>query len=313
MARPAIEVVGLQKRYRTGGEILRSVTFSVDPGEVFGYLARNGQGKTTSVRILTGLTLASEGAVRVCGLDVAAARAEVQARIGVTLQDAAIDDALTGRQFLTLVASLMGFPRRVARERADELLELFGLVEAAGKRIGAYSGGMQRRIDLAAALVRRPEILFLDEPTTGLDPQSRRTVWDEIRRLRSEGTTVFLTTQYIEEADALADRIGVLHGGTIVATGTPAALRAAHAGTTVRVTLDPKEAQRLAARLDGQAHVGADGTTVIIDAGPTEAALRIASSLTAEHLTGGGLEIRQSSLEDAFLALTGPEPVRVAA
>ncbi|MGH9003375.1 MAG: ABC transporter ATP-binding protein, partial [Acidimicrobiia bacterium] len=222
----AIEVESLAKVYAGGTEALRDVSFHVDEGEIFGYLGRNGGGKTTTVRILTGLTRPTGGRARVAGLDVVTRSDAIRSRIGVTLQEAALDELLTGREFLTLVASLWGMRHKAARARAGELLELFDLTPAAGRRIGTYSGGMQRRLDLAAALVRRPEVLFLDEPTTGLDPQSRRALWDEIRRLRGEGTTVFLTTQYLEEADQLADRVGIIASGRIVAEGTPAALKA---------------------------------------------------------------------------------------
>jgi daunorubicin resistance ABC transporter ATP-binding subunit len=300
----AIEVEQLAKVYAGGTEALRDVTFHVDEGEIFGYLGRNGGGKTTTVRILTGLTRPTGGRARVAGLDVVERSDEIRTRIGVTLQEAALDELLTGREFLTLVASLWGMPRTAARARADELLELFDLAAAAGRRVGTYSGGMQRRLDLAAALVRRPEVLFLDEPTTGLDPQSRRALWDEIRRLRGEGTTVFLTTQYLEEAEALADRLAVVHEGRIVALGTPEALRSRLGGTVLRLRTTPADAGRAAARLAGRAQLIDGGTTVEVGLTGPEDALEAAAALAALGIRADDVEIRRPSLEDVFLTLT---------
>jgi daunorubicin resistance ABC transporter ATP-binding subunit len=301
----AIEVEQLAKVYAGGTEALRDVTFHVDEGEIFGYLGRNGGGKTTTVRILTGLTRPTGGRARVAGLDVVERSGEIRTHIGVTLQEAALDELLTGREFLTLVASLWGMPRKTARARADELLELFDLGAAGGRRVGTYSGGMQRRLDLAAALVRRPEVLFLDEPTTGLDPQSRRALWDEIRRLRGEGTTVFLTTQYLEEAEALADRLAVVHEGRIVALGTPEALRSRLGGTVLRLRTTPADARRAAARLAGRAQLIDGGTTVEVDLTGAEDALEAAAALAALGIRADDVEIRRPSLEDVFLTLTG--------
>jgi len=302
----AIEAEQLAKIYATGTEALRDVTFHVGEGEIFGYLGRNGGGKTTTVRILTGLTGATRGRARVAGVDVVARPEDVRARIGVTLQEAALDELLTGREFLTLVASLWGLPRREAKARAGELLELFDLTAAAGRRIGTYSGGMQRRLDLAAALVRRPEVLFLDEPTTGLDPQSRRALWDEIRRLRAEGTTVFLTTQYLEEAEALADRLAVVHEGRIVALGSPETLRSQLGGTVLRLRTNPADAARAASRLAGRAHLVNGAGTVEIDLEQPADALEAAAALAALGLRPDDVEIHRPSLEDVFVALTGP-------
>jgi ABC-2 type transport system ATP-binding protein len=301
----AIEVEQLAKVYAGGTEALGDVTFHVDEGEIFGYLGRNGGGKTTTVRVLTGLTRATRGRARVAGVDVVARPEDVRSRIGVTLQEAALDELLTGREFLTLVASLWGLSRRAAHARGDELLELFDLTAAAGRRIGTSSGGMQRRLDLAAALVRRPEVLFLDEPTTGLDPQSRRALWDEIRRLRGEGTTVFLTTQYLEEADALADRLAVVHEGRIVALGTPETLRSQLGGTVLRLRTTPAEARRAANRLSGRAQLVDGGGTVEVDLERPEDALEAAAALAALGLRPDDVEIHRPSLEDVFMALTG--------
>ncbi len=301
----AIEVEQLAKVYAGGTEALRDVSFHVDEGEIFGYLGRNGGGKTTTVRILTGLTRPTGGRARVAGLDVVGRSDAIRSRIGVTLQEAALDELLTGREFLTLVASLWGMSPKAARARADELLDLFDLAPAAGRRVGTYSGGMQRRLDLAAALVRRPEVLFLDEPTTGLDPQSRRALWDEIRRLRGEGTTVFLTTQYLEEAEALADRLAVVHEGSIVALGTPETLRSRLGGTVLRLRTTPADAGRAASRLAGRAQLLDGGGTVEVDLDGPEDALETAAALAALGLRPDDVEIRRPSLEDVFLSLTG--------
>jgi ABC-type multidrug transport system ATPase subunit len=313
---PTIEVMDLTKRYRSGQQALRGVTFSVDRGEIFGYLARNGQGKTTTVRILCGLTRASSGHARVCGRDVERSTGEVQARIGVTLQDPAVDELLTGRELLVFIASLWGLPRRLAKARADELLEAFGLAGSADKRIGTYSAGTRRRLDIAGALVRDPEVLFLDEPTMGLDPQSRRALWREIRRLRSDGTTVFLTTQYIEEAEELADRLVILEGGEIVARGTPAEVRGSTGATTVQLVVPSAVASAIVSRFEGRMSLAEDGRTLTLTVARPEEALRVATDLSESGIDVAQLEIRQASLEDAFLALTGtglelyePEPV----
>jgi ABC-2 type transport system ATP-binding protein len=217
---PAIEVRDLGKSFASGVEALRGVTFEVAPGEVFGYLGRNGQGKTTTVRILATLTAPTRGTARVAGHDVADEPHAVRDAIGVTMQSTALDPEMTGREHLELMAGLWGQPSHQARATASDWLEAFALTGAAARQIRTYSGGMKRRLDLAGALINRPAVLFLDEPTTGLDAQSRRSLWDRIRGMRDAGTTVFLTTQYLEEAEVLADRVAVLEAGQIVATDT---------------------------------------------------------------------------------------------
>jgi ABC-2 type transport system ATP-binding protein len=226
---PAVEAAGLVKTYRSGKstvEAVRSVDLRVDAGEVFGFLGPNGAGKTTTVRMLTTLLSITAGSVRVAGIDVAARPDAVRRRIGVALQEAGLDNRQTGRELLVLQGRLFDLPAAAAAERAQELLELVELTEAADRSIKGYSGGMKRRLDLASALVHRPEVLFLDEPTTGLDPASRLTVWDEVRRINESGTTVFLTTQYLEEADQLCDRLAIIDAGLIVREGTPWDLKA---------------------------------------------------------------------------------------
>jgi ABC-2 type transport system ATP-binding protein len=207
-------------------DAVRGVDLAVHPREIFGFLGPNGAGKSTTVRMLTTLTGITAGTATVAGVDVASDPDEVRRRIGVALQEAGLDLRQTGRELLVLQARLFGMTRAEAAGRAEELLELVDLVEAADRLIKGYSGGMRRRLDLASALVHRPDVLFLDEPTTGLDPASRLVVWDEVRRINEQGTTVFLTTQYLEEADALCGRLAIIDDGRIVTEGTPAALKA---------------------------------------------------------------------------------------
>ena len=225
----AIHAQGLVKTY-TGrsGEVtaVQGVDLEVQQGEVFGFLGPNGAGKSTCVRMLTTLLSITSGTATVAGVDVAKDPDGVRRKIGVALQEAGLDPRQTGRELVTLQARLFGATPSAAKERAQELLELVDLVDAADRRIKGYSGGMKRRLDLASALVHEPEVLFLDEPTTGLDPASRLTVWEEVRRINERGTTVFLTTQYLEEADQLCDRLAIIDGGHIVLEGTPAALKA---------------------------------------------------------------------------------------
>ena len=225
----AVEAEQLVKRFtgRAGTvDAVRGVDLSVAEGEVFGFLGPNGAGKSTTVRMLTTLTTITSGTARVAGLDVSADPDGVRRAIGVALQEAGLDPRQTGRELLVLQCRLFGSSPTDAAARAQELLELVDLVEAADRLIKGYSGGMKRRLDLASALVHRPQVLFLDEPTTGLDPASRLTVWDEMRRINAEGTTVFLTTQYLEEADQLCSRLAIIDDGVIVREGTPSELKA---------------------------------------------------------------------------------------
>ena len=225
----AVQAEGLVKHYDGRGETVeavRGVDLTVEAGEVFGFLGPNGAGKSTTVRMLTTLLSITAGTARVAGVDVADDPDEVRRRIGVALQEAGLDPRQTGRELLVLQARLFGLSPDEAAKRVGGLLQLVELEDAADRQIKAYSGGMKRRLDLASALVHEPQVLFLDEPTTGLDPASRVTVWDEVRRINQRGTTVFLTTQYLEEADALCDRLAIIDDGVIVREGTPARLKA---------------------------------------------------------------------------------------
>ena len=224
----AIVAEGLRKTYGSGDSevhAVRGVDLEVASGEVFGFLGPNGAGKSTTVRMLTTLMTLTDGTARVGGIDVTADPHGARRRIGVALQEAGLDDRQTGRELLVLQCRLFGMSAPVARARAQELLELVDLLDAADRRVKGYSGGMKRRLDLASALVHEPEVLFLDEPTTGLDPASRLTVWEEVRRINQLGTTVFLTTQYLEEADQLCDRLAIIDDGRIIREGTPTSLK----------------------------------------------------------------------------------------
>jgi ABC-2 type transport system ATP-binding protein len=221
-----IEVDGLVREFKNGPRAVDGIDLRVAPGEIHGFLGPNGAGKSTTVLMLTTLLPPTAGTARVAGHDIVRDGAAVRAAIGAALQEAALDPLLTGREHMRLQTTLQGVARAERRRRGDELLERVGLADAADRKVNGYSGGMKRRLDLASALVHEPQVLFLDEPTTGLDPASRVTVWDEVRRINARGTTVFLTTQYLEEADQLCDRLAIIVGGKIVREGTPAELKA---------------------------------------------------------------------------------------
>jgi ABC-2 type transport system ATP-binding protein len=305
----AIEVEGLVREFRKGPRAVDGIDLTVSPGEIYGFLGPNGAGKSTTVLMLTTLLPPTSGQASVGGYDVAREGAQVRSVIGAALQEAALDAILTGREHLLLQATLQGLPASERRLRASQLLERVGLTEAADRRVGGYSGGMKRRLDLALALVHSPRILFLDEPTTGLDPQSRAALWQEVARLaHDEGMTVFLTTQYLEEADALADRIGIIDHGRIVAEGTPSQLKAEIGSPSVEVSpCDPTAGDRLAELLSGFGEMRRNGrgsVTVQLPGGESQLA-EIVRILDRADLRVETLQLHQPSLDDVFLAKTG--------
>jgi ABC-2 type transport system ATP-binding protein len=303
-----IEAENLQKRY---GEThaLAGVDFSVPAGTILGLLGPNGAGKTTAVRILTTLALPDAGRGAVAGIDVVRHPGDVRRHIGVAAQDATLDPLLTGRQNLVLVGELSDMGRGASRTRAAELLEQFELTDAADRALKGYSGGMRRRLDLAASLMTRPPVLFLDEPTTGLDPTSRLRVWEAIRELLDEGVTVLLTTQYLEEADALAHRIVVVNYGRVIAEGTPLELKEASRSAHLVVTLsrpDRAAVDAVAPLVAGTVQVSEDGRRLSagVDAasGLATAVVRVLDNAGVEV---DNIEVRQPSLDDVFFSLTG--------
>jgi ABC-2 type transport system ATP-binding protein len=302
-----IEVEDLVREFRKGPRAVDGISLTVEPGEVYGFLGPNGAGKSTTVLMLTTLLPPTSGTARVAGYDIVREGPQVRASIGAALQEAALDPFLTGRDHLRLQGALHGLSRAERRKRGDELLERVGLSEAADRRVRGYSGGMKRRLDLALALVHQPSILFLDEPTTGLDPQSRNAMWSEVSRLaRDEGVTVFLTTQYLEEADVLADRVGIIDRGRIVAEDAPEALKAEIGRPSVEAT--PMEPQQRAAVVKVLARFGEE-----IPAQPGAVAVRldrgdladVVRALDAEGLKVSNVRLDAPTLDDVFLEKTG--------
>ncbi|MEW6153795.1 MAG: ATP-binding cassette domain-containing protein [Actinomycetota bacterium] len=307
---PAIVADNLTKRYEPSGvDALSGVSFSVASGEVFGFLGRNGAGKSTTVRILTTLIQPTAGSGQVAGFDVVGQPGEVRRALGAALQAAALDELMTGREHLVLAGRLVGLPKAAAGERAGELLSAFGLVAAADRVAATYSGGMRRRLDVAMAMVRRPPVLFLDEPTTGLDPQGRRALWGLIADLRSEGAAVFLTTQYLAEADELADRVAIVHEGRIAALGTPRQLKDSAGSTTLRMRVAAASlatARQELASVAG-AEVADDGWVTIDVAGGEATVPALLARLQGAGVQVERLSILPPTLEDVFVNLTGTE------
>jgi ABC-2 type transport system ATP-binding protein len=300
---------GLVREFKGRIRAVDGIDLEVAPGEIYGFLGPNGAGKSTTVLMLTTLLPPTAGTARVYGFDVVRDGPKVREMIGAALQEAALDPLLTGREHLRLQTALHNVPRRHRRRLGDALLERVGLTQAADRKVKGYSGGMKRRLDLALALVHSPRILFLDEPTTGLDPQSRTALWEEVGRLsRDDGVTVFLTTQYLEEADLLADRVGIIDHGHIVAEGTPAALKAEIGRPTVdAVPADPADREAVAAILErfGQRTAASPkGAAVRLVHGEEDLA-EISRALDAEGLHVGHLQLHAPSLDDVFLAKTG--------
>jgi ABC-2 type transport system ATP-binding protein len=311
MTGPAIETVNLGKVYAGGVRALDEVSLRTGYGEVFAYLGRNGSGKTTTIRILTTLSAATTGTARVAGHDVAHDPAAVRRAIGVTMQQAALDETMTGRELLGFLAALWELPRGAAAARTGEVVDRLGLGGVLDRRIATHSGGTRRRLDLAGALLHRPRVLFLDEPSTGLDPQSRRALWEQVRELRDQGSAIFLTTQYLEEAAELADRIAILQAGRLVAEDTPAGLRRRHGGLRLRVRLDQHPAGNSGAGNGDGGLPDRDGWIIrpVASADQAQATL---TGLVASGSRIAELHLDEPTLEDAYLALTGTQPVTAA-
>jgi len=312
---PAIEVVALVKVYAGGVRAVDGIDVTVERGRFFGFLGPNGAGKTTTIRILTTLLRPTSGTARVLGLDVTERAGEVRRRIGFAMQTVALENLATGRENLELMGRLHRVAPGELKRRVDGLLELIGLTSVADKLAGTYSGGMRRRLDLASALVHRPDVLFLDEPTEGLDPQSRTALWDELARINSEGTTMLLTTHYMEEADRLCSGVAIIDRGSIVVAGQPAALKRAVGSDTVTLQLgapgdDLVEAQQSVGRvIEGFVAVQAvehtdDGVRLAVqDAG--KVVPELLRRLDHDGLQVHGLSMQQPSLDDVFLRYTG--------
>jgi len=302
-----IEAAGLEKSYNSN-PVVSGISLTVPSASVFALLGPNGAGKTTTVRMLATLTAPDGGTASVAGRDVVAQRAEVRRRISLTGQYAAVDGLQTGAENLRMIGRLQGLSGAVARDRASELLDRFDLVDAGGRRVATYSGGMRRRLDLAASLMRRPRVLFLDEPTTGLDPRSRRQLWNLVGTLVSDGVTVFLTTQYLDEADALADRIAVLDRGRIVAEGSATELKAAVAGRRLVVRTVDGVAYDAVAQIAGARVVDRDPGLLTLGVacdGEGPAVRDLLDELDPGRERIADFSVRTASLDDVFLTLTG--------
>jgi ABC-2 type transport system ATP-binding protein len=308
MNHAAIRAEGLVRRF---GEVsaVDGIDLDIHAGEIYGFLGPNGAGKSTTVRMFCTLLAPTAGTATVAGFDAATQPGDVRLRIGVALQEAALDPKQTGAELLRLQGLLYGLPKRVMKQRVAELFELIGLTEAMNRRIDTYSGGMKRRLDLAAALVHNPDVLFLDEPTTGLDPASRVTVWEEVRRLNTElGMTIFLTTQYLEEADSLAHRVGIIDHGKIVAEGTPSDLKRSVGADVIVVRVDGDAAQICEAVriVPGVQEVEVHGSELVLTTNSGSATVSpVAVALANCEVPVRDLTLRTPTLDDVFLELTG--------
>jgi ABC-2 type transport system ATP-binding protein len=304
-----IEARGLRRVFKGGVVAVDGIDLHVAEGEIYGFLGPNGAGKSTTVHMLVTLLPPTEGQATVAGFDVVHEGPKVRKAIGAALQEAALDPLLTGREHMRLQTALHAVPRGERQARSEELLERVGLTAAADRKVRTYSGGMKRRLDLALALVHRPRMLFLDEPTTGLDPQSRSALWQEVARLAKEdGVTVFLTTQYLEEADVLCDRVGIIDQGKIVAEGTPSALKASIGRPTVDVVpADHEQRDRVAEVLErfGELTQASPHGVAVLLAGDEFGLADVVRALDAEELHVDQLELHAPSLDDVFLAKTG--------
>ena len=303
----AVEAKNLKKTFKSKDgdvEAVKDVSFHVNQGEIFSILGPNGAGKSTTILMLTTLLRVSSGSGTIFGLDVEKEDRNVREKIGIALQDTGLDNLLTGRELFFTTARLWGFSKTDAETRTSELLQLVGLEEAADRRVKTYSGGMKRRLDLGLSLVHKPDVLFLDEPTTGLDPGSRRVLWDEIKRLRDGGVTIILTTQYLEEADELADRISIIDNGLVAAEGTPDELKALIGGDVITFTFNSDNEVKKAQQLIENSETEKNQLRVTVENG----AEKIPDLL--KHLSNNKLEVvsvtaNKPSLDDVFLQVTG--------
>ncbi|OBB76310.1 ATP-binding cassette domain-containing protein [Mycobacterium sp. 852014-52144_SCH5372336] len=306
---PAIEAIDLVKRFGDGEPAVDGVSFTVPPGTVLGLLGPNGAGKTTTVRMMTTLTAPTSGTARVAGYDVVREPDQVRRNMGLTGQVATVDELLTGRENIRMIGGLYGIRKKDLTKLGDQLLEQFSIADAADRVVKSYSGGMRRRLDLAVSLLASPPVLFLDEPTTGLDPRSRSEVWDALRGLVEQGTTLLLTTQYLEEADQLADNILVIDKGRIIAEGSPLALKQQAGNASLVVTVTNVEDLSAA-----EALLAADGSEVFVNAGARELTaaaeglddmIRVAAMLRDNDIAVDDIGLSRPSLDDVFLSLTG--------
>ena len=303
----AVDVKNIKKTFKTKQdtvEAVKDVSFEVKKGEIFGLLGPNGAGKSTTILMLTTLLQVTGGQAKILDLDVTKDDKLVREKIGVALQDTGIDNLLTGRELFFTTARLWGFSKKDSETRTNELLELVGLTEAADRRVKTYSGGMKRRLDLGLSLVNSPEVLFLDEPTTGLDPGSRRVLWDEIKRLRDSGVTIILTTQYLEEADELADRIAIIDEGLVVAEGTSDELKTSIGGDVITLSFNSEKEVTLAKELFPESLQEKNELRITVEDGASKIPSYI-NELTVNGIDVSSVTASKPTLDDVFLNVTG--------
>ena len=303
----AVEAKNLKKTFKTkqgNVEAVRDVSFKVNKGEVFGILGPNGAGKSTTILMLTTLLRITSGTAKINDLDVVKNDSEVRNKIGIALQDTGIDNLLTARELFYTTARLWGLSKSKSKDRTEEMLNLVGLTEAADRRVKTYSGGMKRRLDLGLSLVHKPEVLFLDEPTTGLDPGSRRVLWDEIKKLRDEGVTIILTTQYLEEADELANRISIIDEGRVVAEGTPDELKSSIGGDVITLTFRSDDDAIKAQTIIENSDIEDNQIRVTVENG-AEKIPNLLNQLVSKDINVQSVSANKPSLDDVFLKVTG--------
>lgn len=303
----AVEAKNLKKTFKTkqgNVEAVRDVSFKVNKGEIFGILGPNGAGKSTTILMLTTLLRITSGTAKINDLDVVKNDSEVRNKIGIALQDTGIDNLLTARELFYTTARLWGLSKSKSKDRTEEMLNLVGLTEAADRRVKTYSGGMKRRLDLGLSLVHKPEVLFLDEPTTGLDPGSRRVLWDEIKKLRDEGVTIILTTQYLEEADELANRISIIDEGLVVAEGTPDELKSSIGGDVITLTFRTDDDAIKAQTIIKNSDIEDNQIRVTVENG-AEKIPNLLNQLVSKDINVQSVSANKPSLDDVFLKVTG--------